>query len=289
MNRILFICALLLLPATASATISAGSDGRLNWSVRSTWKLDVKPLDFVQSLDNRKVFVLGNDARVHVFSQDGTLLGTIPVDRNTSAIDIAPRGEMLYLINDSDNTYTALDVSVIQAIDTSGAPVMGKADAPVTMVIFSDFQCPYCSKTLPLLKQVLDHNRDNLKIVFKHMPLPMHNMAEPAALAAIAAQNQGKFWQMHDALFASKPLTREKIDQAAQQIGLDMARFRKDMNSPETRQKLARDMMDARRAEVSGTPTLFINGRRVTNRSEQAIQQMIDQELKKTTRTKKNR
>ncbi len=288
MNRLLFICALLLLPATASATISAGTDGRLNWSVRSTWKLDVKPLDFVQSLDNRKVFVLGNDARVHVFTQDGTLLGSIPVDRSTSAIDIAPRGEMLYLINDADNTYTALDVSVIQAIDISGAPVMGKADAPVTMVIFSDFQCPYCSKTLPLLKQVLDHNRDSLKIVFKHMPLPMHNMAEPAALAAIAAQNQGKFWQMHDALFASKPLTREKIDQAAQQIGLDMARFRKDMNSPETRQKLARDMMDARKAEVSGTPTLFINGRRVTNRSEQAIQQMIDQELKKASDSKKN-
>ncbi len=282
MNRLILLCALLLLPVSAFATPSAGTDGRLNWSVRTTWKLPVKPLDFVQSLDNRKVFVLGSDARVHVFTQDGTLLGAIPVDRNTSAIDIAPRGETLYLVNDVDNTYTALDVSVIQSIDITGAPVMGKADAPVTMVIFSDFQCPYCSKVQPLLKQVLEHNPGTLKVVFKHMPLPMHREAEPAALAAIAAQNQGKFWEMHDALFASKPLTREKIDQAAQQIGLDMARFKKDMNSPETRQKLAKDMMDARKAEVSGTPTLFINGRRVTNRSEQVIQQMIDQELQKT-------
>ncbi|HEB49606.1 MAG TPA: disulfide bond formation protein DsbA [Desulfobulbus sp.] len=281
MNKFFAFCILLLLPVTAHAAPSAGTNGRLNWSMRTTWTLDVKPLDFVQSLDNRKVFVLGSDARVHVYTQDGTLLGSIPVDKNTTAIDIAPRGETLYLINDRDNTYTALDVGVIQSIDITGAPVMGREDAPVTLVIFSDFQCPYCSKVQPLLKQVLDHNRDTLKIVFKHLPLPMHNEAEPAALAAIAAQNQGKFWQMHDALFAAKPLTPEKIDQAARQIGLDMARFKKDMNSPETRQKLARDMMDARKADVSGTPTLFINGRRVTNRSEQAIQQMIDQEVRK--------
>ena len=282
MNRFFALCLLLLLPVTAFATPSAGTDGRLSWSVRTTWKLDVKPLGFVQSLDNRKVFVLGNDAKVHIFTQDGTLLGAIPVDKNTSAIDISPRGEILYLINDKDNTYTALSVSVRQSIDITGAPVLGKADAPVTLVIFSDFQCPYCKKVQPLIKQLLEHNRNTLKVVFKHLPLPMHNEAEPAALAAIAAQNQGKFWQMHDALFAARPLTAEKIEQAARKIGLDMARFKKDMNSPKTRQRLARDMMDARRAEVSGTPTLFINGRRVTNRSEQVIQQMIDQEVRKT-------
>ncbi len=282
MNRLITLCILILLPATALATPSAGTDGRLNWSTRTTWKLDVRPLDFVQSLDNRKVFVLGSDAKVHVYTQDGTLLGAIPVDKDTTAIDIAPRGEMLYLINAANKTYTALDIGVIQAIDTTGAPVMGKPDAPVTLVIFSDFQCPYCSKVQPLLKQVLEHNQGVLKIVFKHLPLPMHKNAEPAALAAIAAQNQGKFWQMHDALFATRPLTEEKIEEAARKIGLDMARFKKDMNSPETRQKLGKDMMDARRAEVSGTPTLFINGRRVTNRSEQVIQQMIDQEVRKT-------
>ena len=109
----------------------------------------------------------------------------------------------------------------------------------------------------------------------------MHKMAEPAALAAIAAQNQGKFWQMHDALFATPKLNKETIDQAAESIGLDMDTFKKDMNSPETKQKLARDLASAQQADVSGTPTLFINGRRVKNRGPDVIQKMVDQEITK--------
>jgi len=109
----------------------------------------------------------------------------------------------------------------------------------------------------------------------------MHNMAEPAALAAIAAQNQGKFWQMHDALFATPKLNKETIDQAAEGIGLDMNKYKKDMNSPETKQKLARDLASARQADVTGTPTLFVNGRRVKNRGPDVIQKMVDQEITK--------
>ncbi len=109
----------------------------------------------------------------------------------------------------------------------------------------------------------------------------MHNMAETAALAALAAQNQGKFWQMHDALFATPKLTRDTIDQAARDTGLDMDRFKKDMNSPQTKQKLAKDLASARQADVNGTPTLFINGRRVKNRGPEAIQKMVEQELAK--------
>jgi len=109
----------------------------------------------------------------------------------------------------------------------------------------------------------------------------MHKMAEPAALAAIAAQNQGKFWQMHDALFATPKLTRESIDKAAEGIGLDMNKFNKDMNSPETKQKLAKDLASASQASVSGTPTLFINGRRIKDRGPEAIQKMVDQETAK--------
>lgn len=115
------------------------------------------------------------------------------------------------------------------------------------------------------------------------MPLTnIHNMAEPAALAGLAAHNQGKFWQMHDALFAMKPITMEKILAAAKEIGLDMDKFNHDLNSEATKQRLLKDIMDARNAEVNGTPTLFVNGRRVTDRSPQALQALIDQELAKT-------
>ena len=128
---------------------------------------------------------------------------------------------------------------------------------------------------------MLEKNPESIKIVFKHLPLRMHNMAEAAALAAIAAQNQGKFWQMHDALFATPKLNKETIDQAAKSIELDMEKFKKDMNSPETKQKLARDLASARQADVSGTPTLFINGRRVKSRGPDVIQQMVEQEMAK--------
>lgn len=107
----------------------------------------------------------------------------------------------------------------------------------------------------------------------------MHQMAEPAALAAIAAQNQGKFWQMHDALFAAGTFTKESIEAAAASIGLNMEQFKKDLADPATKQKLLKDMMDAREADVNGTPTLFVNGHRVRNRSLPAIQEMINQEL----------
>ena len=109
----------------------------------------------------------------------------------------------------------------------------------------------------------------------------MHNLAEPAALATIAAQNQGKFWQMHDALFAQPKITKESIDKAAQDLGLDMDKYNADKASPEAKQKLAKDMASARQADVNGTPTLFINGRRVKSRGIEAIQQMVDQELSK--------
>ena len=128
---------------------------------------------------------------------------------------------------------------------------------------------------------MLENNPESVKIVFKHLPLRMHNMAETASLAAIAAQNQGKFWQMHDALFATPKLNKETIDQAAEGIGLDMNKYKKDMNSPETKQKLARDLASARQADVTGTPTLFVNGRRVKNRGPDVIQKMVDQEITK--------
>lgn len=128
---------------------------------------------------------------------------------------------------------------------------------------------------------MLEKNPESVKIVFKHLPLRMHNMAETAALAAIAAQNQGKFWQMHDALFATPKLNKETIDQAAGSIELDMDKFKKDMNSPETKHKLARDLASARQADVSGTPTLFINGRRVKSRGPDVIQKMVEQEMTK--------
>ena len=129
---------------------------------------------------------------------------------------------------------------------------------------------------------MLENNPKTLKIAFKNLPLTnIHNMAEPAALAGFAAHNQGKFWQMHDALFAMKPITMPSIIAAATEIGLEMDAFNSDMNSQATKQRLVKDVTDARGSDVSGTPTLFVNGRRVNDRSPQALQKLIDEELAK--------
>lgn len=281
MLKYLSFCALLLIPISlqAQGPNEKLSESDLNWSVLISWKLPVKPLDFSQSLDNKMIFVLGADQKVHIFAADGKKLGEMPVDPGTSAIDIAPRGEFLFLINEQTNVYTAIDISFNKRIDISGAPILGKEDAPVTLIVFSDFECPHCSKVKPMLDQLLNTNKDTLRIAFKHLPLRMHSNAEPAALAAIAAQKQGKFWQMHDALFGITNWTPTVIEETAMGIGLDMDQFRIDRDSMETRMRLAKDVNDAQMADISATPSLFINSRPVRDRSLPALQQMIDEAL----------
>jgi len=282
MLKKILLCASLLLPLAAHAAPDLKKNhvsGDLNWSVQTTWTLPTQPLDIAQSLDNKKVFILGADAKVHIFTPDGKKMGEMPVDPNTSAIDIAARGEMLYLINNKSNNYTAIDVSFTQKIDITGAPVQGKIDAPVTLIVFSDFECPWCGKLEPVLKQLLDNNKDKLRIVFKHLPLPMHPNAEPAALAAIAAQKQDKFWQMHDALFQTTAWTPEVIEQTALKIGLNMEKFKADLNNPEIAMQLAKDKTDAQMADVASTPSMFINGRPVRDRSLPALQTMVNEAL----------
>lgn len=280
LKKIIF-CSFLLLPLSTHAQElkKHNTSGDLNWSVQATWTIPVKPLDIAQSLDNKKVFILGADSKVYIFTPDGKKMGELPVDANTTAIDIAPRGEMLYLINGKSNSYTAIDISFNQKIDITGAPVQGKADAPVTLVVFSDFECPWCSKLKPVLDQLLAHNKDKLRIVFKHMPLQMHPQAEPAALAAIAAQKQGKFWEMHDALFEVTNWTPNMIDETALKVGLNMEKFRADLASQEIQMQLGKDKTDAQLADVTSTPSLFINGRPVRERSLQALQAMVTEAL----------
>jgi protein-disulfide isomerase len=216
---------------------------------------------------------------VYIFTPDGKKMGELPVDPNTTAIDIAPRGEMIYLINGKNNSYTAIDIGFNQKIDITGAPVRGKADAPVTLILFSDFECPWCGKLEPVLTELLANNKEKLRIVFKHLPLPMHQQAEPAALAAIAAQKQGKFWEMHDALFHITNWIPNVIDETAQKVGLNMEKFKADLNSPETQMQLAKDKNDAHLADVAATPSLFVNGRPARERSLPALQAMVDEAL----------
>lgn len=136
---------------------------------------------------------------------------------------------------------------------------------------------------------MLEQNPKNVKLVYKFMPLVrIHKFAMPAALASLAAGKQGKFWQMHDALFAnSHQLSDAKIDELAKQIGLDITKFKQDLKDPQSVQLIQRDMQEAQRNGVRGTPTIFINGRLLRNRSPQGIQEMVDKELQRIKEGKK--
>jgi len=128
---------------------------------------------------------------------------------------------------------------------------------------------------------VLEKNPQTVKLVLKNMPLKFHKSADPAARAALAAGEQGKFWEFHDKLFAAKKIDSEVIKQIAKELGLDMARFETDMNSPRIKSKIKQDLIDAQKAGVTGTPTVFINGRIPRQRNLLGFQAIIDDELKK--------
>jgi protein-disulfide isomerase len=133
---------------------------------------------------------------------------------------------------------------------------------------------------MPLFEQVLDKYPDSVKVVFKHYPLSFHEQAHPAALASMAAAEQGKFWEYHDELFINqKSLAKGKYLEIAENLGLDLKKFTLDMMRPSLRQKIEQDVTEAKKAGVTGTPTIFVNGRKVKNRNIAAISKLIDEEL----------
>jgi protein-disulfide isomerase len=128
---------------------------------------------------------------------------------------------------------------------------------------------------------VLSKNEGKVKIVFKNLPLKMHDLAQPAALAALAAGKQEKFWEYHDKLFAEKKIEQPDFERIAEELELDLAKFQEDMQSPELINHLRNDMTEAQQNGITGTPTIFINGRKVKKRSLIGFQTLIDQELEK--------
>ncbi|HJX53709.1 MAG TPA: thioredoxin domain-containing protein [Polyangia bacterium] len=152
--------------------------------------------------------------------------------------------------------------SEIYKIEMGKAPRKGGKAPKITMVEFGEFQCPYSGRARNTLDELLKSYGDDLEVGFKHFPLPFHEEAMPAAIAAVAAGQQGRFWEMHDKLFANQ----QKLDAAslakyAQEIGLDLPRFKADLASPETKAVVEADIKQAKQFGVEGTPSFFVNGR----------------------------
>ena len=175
----------------------------------------------------------------------------------------------------------AVDPAKPIQLQIDALPVRGAAGAKVTIVEFSDYECPFCSRVEPTVDQILKAYPNDVRVAFVNLPLRFHKNAMPAAKAAVAAFKQGKFWEMHDALFGNqKSLNEAFYVEQAQKLGLDKARFTADMNSPETASYIDKGVKDAGAVGISGTPSFLINGKLVVGALPfEAFKKEIDAEL----------
>ena len=161
-----------------------------------------------------------------------------------------------------------VDFDKVHNIPIGKSKIRGNEKAPVTIVEFSDFQCPYCSKLQATLKEVLKAYPDDARLVFKDFPLSFHKQAKNAAKATHAAGEQGKYWEMHDLIFENyNKLTEDKFEEFATKLNIDMSKFTADYSSTKYDKQIQQDINIGKSVGVSGTPTLFINGKRMRGRS----------------------
>jgi len=168
-----------------------------------------------------------------------------------------------------------------QKIETAGSPSQGPANAPVELVEFSDFQCPFCLRAHPTVKQVLSTYGNKIRFVYRNYPLPNHPNARPAAEAAQCANEQGKFWEYHDRLFADQSkLGADDLKASAAALGMDAAKFNACFDSHKYKDRVDTDTSAGNQAGVDGTPAFFINGRMLSGAQPyDEFKRVIDEEL----------
>jgi len=161
----------------------------------------------------------------------------------------------------------------------------GPKSAALDVVIFSDFQCPFCSRVEPTLTQMEKEYAGKVRFTWKNYPLPFHNNAMPAAEAAMAAGAQGKFWEMHDKLFANQTaLERPALEKYAQEIGLNMVKFKADLDANKYKDVIDAEQKEGTAVGVTGTPAVFINGRKISGAYPwETFKKIADEELAKKT------
>jgi predicted DsbA family dithiol-disulfide isomerase len=168
----------------------------------------------------------------------------------------------------------------VSELDDGISPTKGATKPLVTIVEFSDFECPFCNKVQPVLKQIIDTYGSEVRLVFKHLPLEGHRNSLAAARAGYCAAEQERFWQFHDALFAAGNLSRELFEKTASDLGLGVAKFQACLDSEQSRTAIIRDLEAARLYRIESTPSFIINGKLIRGALGFAdFQKIIEQEL----------
>ncbi|MCI0455104.1 MAG: thioredoxin domain-containing protein [Candidatus Dadabacteria bacterium] len=242
-------------------------------------------------------FLISNDGRYLIFGEPietqkfkdtpvaGLKEGKIPLGRQSFPVLMSKDGKYMILGELIDSKVNPLQ-ETMKKISLNGVPVKGNTNAKVTIVEYSDFQCPFCKRGADMLPGILDQYKDKVKLVYKQLPLPNHNWAKGAAIASVCAYEQGndKFWKYHDLLFQKqKEITLEKskdqFNAFAKETGLNTAKFETCVNSPETASKVQNEMKEAQSVGVSSTPTFVVNGMIVQGANPDGLKSAIDASL----------
>jgi len=278
-TTILIACAFLAMAAFISPHVARAE---VEWKILKDLDLKKTPLDIAPSLDGKWLYILTPGEVVIYSFVEGTIADRIPVDKSFDKIASLPRPDALVASSSTKKSVQLVLLERSYKIDVTGSPFRGPQEAPVTIVVFDDYQCPYCAGLEPLLRQVPETFPKDVKLVIKQFPLPMHAYARKAAVAALAAGKQGKFWEMHERLFTSqKDLSDAKVAAIAGELGLNAEQFEKDLKDPSLASLVDKDTNDGMRAGVQGTPAVFMNGKPFNQRTLEGFRQAIDAELKK--------
>lgn len=239
-------------------------------------------------------FLIGKDGRFLIIGEvaslkdfesspiEGVKTGQVALGNQPVPVSVTADGQYIFFGEFIDTTVDPLK-ETMSKISLEDVPVKGAADAKVTIVEYSDFQCPFCKRGTDIIPQILKEYDGKVKIAYKQLPLPIHNWAKEAAIASVCASKQGndKFWEFHDLLFENQgnlnaENVKEEINGFAKQIGLNTSEFDKCIDSPETAQRVQNEAAEARSIGVSSTPTFVVNGMIIPGANPQGLKSAID-------------
>ncbi|MBU1195824.1 MAG: thioredoxin domain-containing protein [Proteobacteria bacterium] len=255
---------------------------KIEWRVMDGIQLDDTPVGIAISIDGATIYVLCRGS-IKVYSMPKKeLVESIPLQEEYSQITIGPNEETLLLTDAGNKKISIVEVTPVFDIKIGHSQVIGKADAKVSIFIFSDYQCPYCTRIYPTLERLLEKYPDQVNLVNKHYPLQSHKFAMTAAIASIAAARQGKFPEVSRTLYKEySRLSDEKIREIVVNAGLDMERFDDDIKDPLIISQINSDVQMAEMMKIRGVPSIYIGGRFIKDHSLKGMSEAIEKELNK--------
>lgn len=275
--KVLSILCLIVSIILSASWAMAEVDGRMIAKL----SLAESPMDMCLSKDGRWLYLLTGSGHLLVYSSQGHYNGTLNVGHGFDRVEAGPGQDEVFLLSRKNKNLQLFKVSYTFEIDTSDAPFRGPVNAPVTIVEYTDFQCPYCARLGSTLDRIMQMYPGKIKIVYKSFPLNSHRYSWKAATAAVAAYEKGKFWEFYKMLFDNySQINDAKLLEIRKFFGFDTPEFETLMNSVKIRTRVAEDREEGRKLGVDGTPTVFINGKRLKNKRPEGFKEAIDAELK---------